>query len=631
MKTFYLGITLLLFSYLVQAQVPKSEDSLRIFLQTKPKDTLYIWAMRPYALKLIYEKADYKKADSLAEAIKSLAEKLNYGRGIYFHYLIKGIVNNQKALYKEELAFYEKSLMAVEKYKLNNYLREAALGNIALAHRNLGNKDKAMEWALKAIELQEKNNFPLKFLDAGPYGLVSGVLKAYKKPLEAIKYTLKALEIVTKKEDLQGMGIQENKLGNLYDDMGKEKEALSHYLKGLDYAKKANYLLLQTDLLSNVGRTYANLGQPKKGEPFLLENEKLCRQLESAVGLQTATGILGEFYLEQKDYPKAEKYLNEAYQLNNKVEDIDDKLYATEILSSFYSKTNNFKKAYNLLKEYNALKDSSAKIESEELSRDLLAKYETEKKETQIKLLNEESKSANFQKNAYLIGGILIILLASFMFFSLQNRNKLKRFEEQQFLRNRIAADLHDEIGSTLSSISILSEIVAMQQKKGEYKPEIMSQVSNDAREVIDKMDDIIWTINPSNDNFSNLETRIKTFAIPLFESKDINFEFKFSPELENIKIDMSKRRDIYLILKEAINNLVKYSECKNAKIEIDIVNSKIIFTVIDDGRGFDINAQSSRNGLKNMKMRAEKIGAELKIESKVGEGSKIALGISNY
>lgn len=628
MKTFYLGITLILFSYFVHAQVPKSEDSLRIFLQTKPKDTLYIWAMRPYTLKIIYEKADYKKADSLTEAIKNLAEKLNYGRGIYFHYLLKGIINNQKALYKEELAYYEKSLMAVEKYRLNNYLREAAFGNIALAHRNLGNKDKAMEWALKAIELQEKNNFPLKFLDAGPYGLVSGVLKAYKKPFEAVKYTLKALDIATKKEDLQGMGIQENKLGNLYDDMGKEKEALLHYLKGLNYAQKANYLLLQTDLLSNVGRTYANLGQPQKGEPYLLENEKLSRKLESAVGLQSATGILGEFYLEQKDYTKAEKYLVEAYQLNNKVEDIDDKLYATEILSDFYSKINNYNKAYTLLKEFNALKDSSAKIESEELSRDLLAKYETEKKETQIKLLNEESKSANFQKNAYLIGGILIVLLASFIVFSLQNRNKLKRLEEQQFLRNRIAADLHDEIGSTLSSISILSEIVAMQQKKGEYKPEIMSQVSNDAREVIDKMDDIIWTINPSNDNFSNLETRIKSFAIPLFETKDINFDFAFSPELENVRIDMSKRRDIYLILKEAINNLVKYSECKNVKIEIDIKTSKLIFTVIDDGIGFNIDAESNRNGLKNMQMRATKIDADLTINSYVHKGTKVKLSI---
>ncbi len=628
MKTLYLFIFLLCFTNNSKAQVPTTFDSLETYLKTKPKDTLYIWALRPYTLKVIYEKANYKMADSLNKVVLSLSEKLNYGRGYYFHYSLKGIIHNQKSEYKLELANYEKCLEMVVKHKLNLYLKEASLANIALAHRNLGNKDKAMEWALKAIELQEKNNFPIKFLDAGPYGLVSGVLKAYKKPQEALKYTQKALEIATKKADEQSMGIQENKMGNLYDDMGKEKDALAHYLKGLGHAKKANYLLLQTDLLSNVGRTYANLGEPKKGEPYLIENEKLCRQLESPVGLQSATVILGEYYMEQKNYPKAEKYLVEAYQLNAKVEDLADKEYSTNILAEFYAKINNHKRAFELLQEYNALKDSSAKIESEEVSRDLLAKYETEQKETQIKLLNEERQLANFQKNAFLIGGLLTILLAVFIIFSIQNSNKLKRFEEQQSLRNRIAADLHDEIGSTLSSISILSEIVSMQQKKGEYKPEIMAQVSLDAREVIDKMDDIIWTINPANDHFNNLETRIKSFAIPLFESKDIEFKFNFSSELVTIKIDMSKRRDIYLILKEAINNLVKYSHCKNAQIEVFLENSKINFKISDDGKGFDISAESARNGLKNMKMRADKIGGNLEVKSTIGTGTEVILKV---
>lgn len=628
MKTLFSTILLLSFSFISKAQVPTTYDSLATFLKTKPKDTLYIWALRPFTLKVIYEKADYKKADSLTNEVKKLSEKLNYGRGFYFHYLLKGIIHNQKSEYKNELYNYEKCFEIVEKHKLNLYLREATLANIALAHRNLGNKDKTMEVALKAIELQEKNNFPIKFLDAGPYGLVSGVLKAYKKPNEALKYTNKALEIATKKADYQSMGIQENKLGNLYDDLNREKEALSHYLKGLEYAKKVNYLLLQTDLLSNVGRTYANLGELKKAEPYLLENEKLCRQLESPVGLQTATGVLGEFYMEQKNYPKAEKYLVEAYQLNAKVEDLADKQYTTEILSDFYSKANNFKKAFELLKESNAMKDSSAKIESEELSRDLLAKYETEKKETQIKLLNEEAKTANWQRNALLGGSILAILLAIILVAFLNNRNKLKRLEENQKLRNRISADLHDEIGSTLSSISILSEIVAFQQKKGEYKPEIMQQVSNDAREVIEKMDDIIWTINPENDAFNNLETRLKSFAIPLFESKDIDFKFDFSPELENLKIDMSKRRDIYLILKEAINNLIKYSQCQKAELKAHLNDNKLTMSVLDDGIGFDIEEQSLRNGQKNMKRRAEKIGANLEIKSNIGKGTEVKLSI---
>jgi two-component system, NarL family, sensor histidine kinase UhpB len=631
-KVSTLFIYIILLSFTVNSQirtVPSTYDSLHIFLKKQPKDTLYVWAMRPYTLKVIYEKADYKKADSLTNEVKKLSEKLNYSRGIYFHYLLKAIIHNQKSEYQDELKNYEKCLESVEKFKLNQYLREASLANIGLAYRNLGNKDKAMEFALKAIEIQEKNDFPIKFLDAGPYGLIAGVLKGYKKPKEALKYAEKALEVSLKKKDIQTIGIQENRLGNIYDDMNQEEEALKHYLIGLEYARKANYLLLQTDLLSNVGRTYANLGNPKKGEPFLLENEKICRQLESPVALQSACGILGEYYTEQKEFFKAEKYLIEAYELNKSIDDISDKIYTTEVLSDFYSKINNYKKAYQLLKEFNALKDSSAKSESEELSRDLLAKYETEKKEAEIKLLNEEKKNADFQRNAILTGSLLAILIAGLVFFSFSNRNKLKRFEEQQKLRNRIAADLHDEIGSTLSSISILSEMVAFQQQKGQFKPEIMQQVSDDARTVINKMDDIIWTINPENDTIQNLETRLKTFAIPLFESKDIDFKFDFSKDLENLKIDMSKRRDIYLILKEAINNLIKYSQCKNALINAKIEDKSLIMSIKDDGIGFDTNAESVRNGQRNMKLRAEKIGGDLVVKSEVGMGTEMVLRVN--
>ncbi len=205
-------------------------------------------------------------------------------------------------------------------------------------------------------------------------------------------------------------------------------------------------------------------------------------------------------------------------------------------------------------------------------------------------------------------------------------RYRINQLIKLQNMRNRIASDLHDEIGSTLSSISILSEMVAFQQMKGGNKANPMLQVSNDAREVIDKMDDIIWTINPENDTFYNLETRIKTYAIPLFESKDIEFTIKFSPELESVKIDMSKRRDVYLIMKEAINNLVKYSECTLASIEGNIEHKILKIKIIDNGIGFDTEQFSQRNGQKNMKSRTEKIGGLLSIKSKIGKGTEVDL-----
>src|ERR1700712_1586770 len=95
-KWLLLGIIMLVTSKVI-AQVPKSEDSLVTFLKTHPKDTLYVLALRPYALIQIYQKGNQAKGDSIANELKVLSEKLNYGRGIYFSYLIKAIVNQQRS------------------------------------------------------------------------------------------------------------------------------------------------------------------------------------------------------------------------------------------------------------------------------------------------------------------------------------------------------------------------------------------------------------------------------------------------------------------------------------------------------------------------------------------------------
>jgi signal transduction histidine kinase len=623
-KIFFLLI--LLISFISKAQVPKSEDSLLTFLKTRPIDTLYVWAMRPYALIQIYQKSDLKKGDSLANAIKEVSEKINYGRGVYYHYLIKAIINQQKSEAKEMLANFKKCYEVIEKYKLNKSIQEATLNNIAVAYDDLGDRDNAMKYALRAIELQEKSQF--KKLDSSPYSLVGSILKFYKKPIEALKYYEKALKVDTDNANLNGMAINENRIGNIYDDLHKPDEAIRHYKIGLKHVEESKYQLLKTDLLSNLGRMEIQFKRYAQAEKYLKENEELCRSLDSKTALITACVQLGNLYSLQKKNPVAEKYYKEAYELSKDSDDPSVRHESFGTISKFYAGIGNFAKAYQYLAEANIERDSSYKIESDERTQEILTKYETEKKEQQIKLLNEESKTANFQRNAFLVGGLLVLLLATAIIILLVNRNRWKRLEETQRLRNKIAADLHDEIGSTLSSISILSEIVAMQQRKNEFKPEIMQQVSNDAREVIDKMDDIIWTINPENDNFYNLETRLKAFAIPLFESKDIDFEFNFSNELESLKIDMGKRRDIYLILKEAINNLIKYSQCKKAEINGTIEHKVLKISVIDDGIGFDTQQESTRNGLKNMQKRATKIGGELSISSRQNKGTAVMLTI---
>lgn len=610
-------ITLTTFS-----QIPKSEDSLKIFLQVHQKDKTYIVALKDYALKLMI-KGKYEQMDSLATIMNNIIEENKFTKEKFYLNQVKGEILTAKSDGRAALPFFTKCRQIAEEFKDKTLLLNA-LKNIANAYRYMGDNNNQMKYALEGIEILEKN--PEIMPDPNPYIFVGNILVEADEFDRAVPYYQKAKEILTKTNNERGMATLENRIGNLYYLSFRPKLAFPHYKKGLEIAQKTDFKIMQAILSLNVGNVYKALKNNIEAEAYYKKSELVCRELKSANDLRNVCNKLGELYQEQKKYELAEKYYLEVAELDNKIGNPEFKKRAYQHLADFYGETKQFEKAYTYAQKALISKDSVFIVQNANKVQELLTKYEFEKKESQIKLLNQEKRNADLQRNALLIGGILVIFLTGFIIFSLQNKNKLNRLEENQKLRNRISADLHDEIGSTLSSISILSEIVAMQQKKGEFKPEIMQQVSYDAREVIEKMDDIIWTINPENDTFNNLETRLKSFAIPMFESKEIEFVFDFSFELLNTKINMEKRREIYLILKEAINNLVKYSQCKNAMIAAQITGSKIWFTIKDDGIGFDTNVESNRNGLRNMKMRAEKIKADLNIKSEVGSGTEINL-----
>ena len=125
------------------------------------------------------------------------------------------------------------------------------------------------------------------------------------------------------------------------------------------------------------------------------------------------------------------------------------------------------------------------------------------------------------------------------------------------------------------------------------------------------------------------LYTHISEYAIPLFESKDIGFQIIIPEELAKHPLTMDVRRNIFLIAKEAVNNLVKYSDCTQAKIEFALTRSLLEMTVCDNGKGFDTeNIRNNRNGLKNMKQRAEQIRGNLQIKSEIGKGTCVSLTV---
>ena len=214
-----------------------------------------------------------------------------------------------------------------------------------------------------------------------------------------------------------------------------------------------------------------------------------------------------------------------------------------------------------------------------------------------------------------------VVLSLFYLAYYLRVR-QLLRLEQ---LRSRIATDLHDDVGSTLSSISMLSEMMSHDTMTGQ-SARMLKTIGDSSSQMMEKLDDIVWVVNPSNDKFRDLGLRIREFAIPLCESKNIGFSISYDEQLSGVRLSMDIRRNVYLIAKEAINNAVKYSACSEVILRFKSDHHGLLMEISDDGKGFDPNLPTSRNGLQNMKLRARQIRSLITINSSHGKGTMITL-----
>jgi ligand-binding sensor domain-containing protein/two-component sensor histidine kinase len=209
--------------------------------------------------------------------------------------------------------------------------------------------------------------------------------------------------------------------------------------------------------------------------------------------------------------------------------------------------------------------------------------------------------------------------------------NRMQKSLAIKAVRNKIASNLHDDLGATLSSISIMSVLVHQEIKDpSPLANTLLEKIGSSSRNMIDSINDMVWAINSKNDNFENIIKRMKAFASEILTAKDIMLHFDFDKNLIQSKLNMDKRENFYLIFKEAINNSAKYSQAKNAFIVISNYQNNLKMTIRDDGTGFELHKIVAGNGLTNMRHRAESMKASFNIESMPGVGTTIELGFKN-
>jgi signal transduction histidine kinase len=195
-------------------------------------------------------------------------------------------------------------------------------------------------------------------------------------------------------------------------------------------------------------------------------------------------------------------------------------------------------------------------------------------------------------------------------------------------LRSSISADLHDEIGSGLSEVSILSELLKFNLKNKEELQKGLEHIGSTTRSLIERLSDIIWIVNPRKETFKNMILRIHDNYQELLYHSDISLNIINIELLENFILPLEIKQNLYLITKEAVNNSLKYAECNNIDFEVNKKGGKLCIEIRDDGKGFDKVNTNKGNGLYNIKKRAEKIKATVSIESKTNIGTKIRVEV---
>jgi len=196
-----------------------------------------------------------------------------------------------------------------------------------------------------------------------------------------------------------------------------------------------------------------------------------------------------------------------------------------------------------------------------------------------------------------------------------------------QEIRNNIARDLHDEVGSNLSSIALFTAVAKEKTASGKDGVEPLLKKIGDYTQISqESMNDIVWMINSINDNFENIIIRLRTIASEMCEAKNISMHLHVTENIKEVKLDMNKRKNFYLIFKEATNNIVKYSNCKNIWITIKHDHGDVILEIKDDGMGFDTTVKYAGNGLINIHKRAELLKGKIEINSIPGTGTSFNL-----
>lgn len=596
-------------------------------LATEANDYMRLSSAYSLLLQIFYDEGNTDSAVYCATALKKVAEKAPDD------YRIQGNYNQAVGLYYKKIADYKTALPyalnAVKYAELGSSSDKAYIGgqwlNVADVYSGLGQYNNAMDCNLKSLRLFEESGS--KRGEGFCYTNMAALYNSMKQYSNALKSAQKSLEIKTYLKDNRGICTALEAIGQAHMNMTNLQPAFTSYQQALKIAITEKMPSNEMTCYFNMAKIYAEQDKDSLAVVYYKKSRGIAIQLNNKSVEAYANSELAALNKSADSLRQAETTLTTSLQTFREAGSLERESDNYKKLADFYSANRQYDKALEYTNRYHALKDSIAGADVQVQLKKLEEQFNAEKKEREISLLKKDKELQQQklkQQQFYIFGAGALALLALAGIGLLVNRNKLRQRMKELELRNQIAADLHDEVGSSLSSINMLSQMAAQPGNDAMQKG-ILERMSTNAKETMEKMSDLVWTIKPEEAEGSNLKQRMERFAYEICGAKNIDLSLDLD-KLETKDLNMDQRKNMYLIFKEALNNAVKYSGTE--RITVSAANGQNILTMIvqDEGKGFDTGIVIKGNGLDNIQTRAAGIGGKLIIDSAPGKGTLVKL-----
>lgn len=596
-------------------------DSLDLLLRRSKEDTNKVHLYWNAGVSIIYEAP--LKALPYFKKGTALATRLGFIPGMEKCQNATSFAFSLGAQYDSALIYIN---YAIPLAKEAGNLRRLALAyiNRADVHTNLHNLSAALKDCDTAMIYSEKigNKDGLGRI----FGIMSDIYVSLKQYPQAFESIDKSLAFFQASGNRRMQAMMYSDKADLYAQTGEGEKAIPFYELAIPIADSLNDFENLSAYYGGLAQAYLEADRLEASETAAKNALQLTKQTGNLRQQAVEYIILSNIASARKNYEEAIIAGEKAYRILSTEKDLEREKITANILADAYKNNGNLPKALEFLQITATLNDSLLRQQFANETAGLQSSFELKQKNKELELLNSEKELEKEKQRLLLAGAVSIALMAMVGIGWMYNRNKLRQQMKELELRNRIAADLHDEVGSSLSSIHMLSQMAA-RPGNSEAQQQILEKMTTNSKETMDKMGDIVWMIKPGEQESGSLVQRMETFAYEMAGAKNITTLFQID-DIQHLKLSMENRKHIYLIFKEAINNAVKYSGTEKIVVTTALKQKIFSLEIKDFGKGFDVKQIKKGNGLDNMQERTRALGGELLIESAPEKGTSIQLQI---